>query len=380
MGAMPQQDIFEVSPTLGRSLSTSDFTLDSITAVEPDGEAEVFDLSVDDTENFVANGLVTHNTWWNDDDLAGRLQQHMAKVEDADQFVVIKYPAIAESYEYRHIETMDVLRTEKALEGEEEEGFQLLRNPGDPLHAARYPIEALKRIRATLDRRIWSALYQQNPVPDEGVYFRKEYFRYAPTLPPVRGMNVVSAWDFAITEKQKSDWTVGSTILQDHRDALYVAEVERFKADTYGIIGAMLDMAERWMSRGADYVLAVEDGQIWKTMEPVLRRAMIERRVFPSILVLRPLTDKLARARPLQGRMQQGRVTFPEDAPWLMKAEQELLRFPAGAHDDIVDSLAWGTRATLERQPPAPPREGRQLKSWRDRIEMNVRSGSHMSA
>lgn len=85
---------------------------------------------------------------------------------------------------------------------------------------------------------------------------------------------------------------------------------------------------------------------------------MGERRQYPPYEVMRPMTDKLARARPLQGRMQQGRVVFPEGAQWLGQAEQELLRFPAGAHDDVVDALAWAAQLCMGKEPPrfAAPR------------------------
>lgn len=77
--------------------------------------------------------------------------------------------------------------------------------------------------------------------------------------------------------------------------------------------------------------------------------------------------------------MQQGRVVFPEGAAWLGQAEQELLRFPAGAHDDVVDALAWAAQLCMGKEPPrlaAPPR----LPSWRDKLSIMGNGGSHMSA
>jgi hypothetical protein len=71
---------------------------------------------------------------------------------------------------------------------------------------------------------------------------------------------------------------------------------------------------------------------------------------------------------------------FPEGAPWLGQAEQELLRFPAGAHDDVVDALAWAAQLCMGKEPPrlaAPP----PLPSWRDKLNLIGGSGGgHMSA
>lgn len=325
-------------------------------------------------------GVLVIETWWNDDDLAGRLQQAMATEEGADQFEIVRYPALSDSWEYREEATGDIHRFEEENPHLTQEGFTLLRGPDCCLHEERYPTDALKRIRANLQPRIWSALYQQNPVPDEGMYFKKEYFRYQRVLPSARGRRLYTAWDFAIGEKQQNDWTVGATLLQDETDTLYVMEIYRMKGDSFQIVEAMVDTAMRWMSAGSGYLMGVEDGQIWRAIEPMFKKRMNERRVYPSYEVLRPMTDKLARARPLQGRMQQGRVVFPEDEPWLVQAEQELLRFPAGAHDDVVDALAWAAQLCLGKEPPRAA-EPQRIPSWRDKlIIIGASGGSHMAA
>ena len=42
-----------------------DFTPDEVVGIQYDCEEDVYDVQVDHTENFIANGLVSHNTWWN---------------------------------------------------------------------------------------------------------------------------------------------------------------------------------------------------------------------------------------------------------------------------------------------------------------------------
>lgn len=360
--------------------TTCDFTLDPIVSVEPDGDAEVFDLQVEDTENFIANGLVSHNTWWNDDDLAGRLQAAAAADPEADQFEIVKYPALSEFWEYRNEETFQIERYPEELTSKHP-NLTLLRPKDECLHEGRYPTKAIRRIRANLQPRIWSALYQQNPVPDEGMYFKKEYFQYELNQAGIHGRNVFTAWDFAIGEKQSNDWTVGATIVQDEHDVLHVVDIFRMKGDSFQIVEAMLDVALKWGSTpGSSYMIGAEDGQIWRAIEPLLKKRMLERKQYPPYEVMRPLTDKMARARPLQGRMQQGRVYFYKDAGWLPQAEQELLRFPAGAHDDVVDALAWAAHLCMGKEPPkayTPP----PLPSWKDRLAyLDGTDVTHMAA
>jgi predicted phage terminase large subunit-like protein len=312
---------------------------------------------------------------------------------EADQYEVVKYPAIAEQYEYRLWPSMEIVRSPEPLmeeevilqgsktPGDEVMRVDLLRTPGQALHAGRFDEKALKRYQSNLQPRVWSALYQQNPVPDEGMYFQKDYFREIQTVPDPRGMRIYTAWDFAIGEKTHNDWNVGATILQDHNDTLYVAEIVRFRGDAFRIIEEILDCAERWSGfMNTDYRVGFEDGQIFRALSPLLLKRMGERRMYPVYEVLKPFTDKLARARPLQGRMQHGRVLFPAEASWYPQARMELLRFPAGAHDDVVDALAWAVRTAMGKAPPTLEPEAR-IKSWKDDLGgLGGTEGSHMAA
>lgn len=328
-------------------------------------------------------GVLLIETWWNDDDLAGRLQALMRGGDPhADQYEVVRYPALAEAYEYRCKTSLEIRRTDQA-DLTNSDDFELLRSPGEPLHEDRYDREALLGYKANMAIRHWSALYQQNPTPDEGAFFKKEYFQYVPKLPlldeDVR--RIYTAWDFAIGVKQTNDYTVGVTIVQDAEDNLYVVDVQRFKGDAYDIVNRMLDVAAIWGSNVTHaYRLGVEDTQIWKALRPLFQRRCQEMKTYPMAEELKPLTDKMARARPLQGRMQHKKVWFPQEAQWLADTTQELLRFPAGAHDDIVDAMAWCVQMTTRHAPPRQPLVPAK-KSWKDRLKLLPGVGTtHMSA
>jgi hypothetical protein len=109
-------------------------------------------------------GVLVIQTWWHDDDLAGRLQLMMAESPDdpdVDQFEVIKYPAIAEQDEYLELEG-GIFRHEAANDEKIPEGARLLRRKGEALHPARYDLAKLNKIRALnrkgggADGRWWS--------------------------------------------------------------------------------------------------------------------------------------------------------------------------------------------------------------------------------
>ena len=316
-------------------------------------------------------GVLIVQTWWHDSDLAGQLQTAMAADPDADQYTVVKYPAIAEEDEYLDYGTDLIVR------GAPPEGpHTLLRLKGEALHPARYDLAKLNQIKRTISPRFWSALYQQNPVPDDGAYFTKDYFRRGP-VPDLSRCNVFIAWDFAISEKKANDYTVGTVGLQDDDDVLHIVEVVRFKSgDGMFICEAILNLSKKWYTPGQQ--LGFEDGQIYRAIETLLKKRMRERSQYPSIQLLKPITDKLARARPLQGRMQQGMVSFNDRADWYDALRTEFLRFPAGVHDDMVDSVSWMAQMALGRQAPQKPKT-KAPASWRDKLNLGGR-GSFMAA
>lgn len=320
-------------------------------------------------------GVLVVQTWWHDDDLAGRLQAEMAAARpddpDIDRFEVIKYPAIAEHDEYLDDDSDLIVYDTAPVNG------RLLRNKGEALHPARFDVKKLNGIKRTIPARFWAALYQQNPVPDDGAYFTKDQFKRGP-LPPLRNSKVFIAWDFAISEKAHNDYTVGTVGLQDYDDMLHPAEVVRFKSgDAFFIVESILDLCKRWYH--PSLVLGFEDGQIYRSIEALLKKRMRETKFYPSIQVLRPITDKMARARVLQGRMQQGRVSFNQDAEWYDTVRNEMLRFPAGVHDDCVDSLAWMAQLAVGSEPPKDTKT-KPFRSWKDKLRGATGDASHMAA
>ena len=318
-------------------------------------------------------GVLVIQTCWHDDDLAGWLQTTMHTDPETDQFDIVKYPAIAEADEYLDPSTEHIVRNP-----EDTTGLKLLRMKGEALHPERYDIAKLNRIRKTLSPRFWSALYQQNPVPDDGTYFTREQFRRAG--PPLKSeCNVYIAWDFAISEKQTNDFTVGVVGLQDSDDVLHIVDLVWFKSgDSFFIVNAILALAKKWRTPGMR--MGFEDGQIFRAMQTLLKKRMKEEALFIPYEVLKPLTDKMVRARPLQGRMQQGMISYALDTEQYTMTQQEMLRFPAGKNDDIVDAQAWLAQLVIGAAPPRPKKAKNALPSWKDSLRIRPRGDGHMIA
>lgn len=324
-------------------------------------------------------GVLGLMTWWHDDDWAGRIQQAM-NAGDGDQFEIIRYPAINDQGDEYILADDTIAQIPPGFAVPD--GARLTRPMNTAVHPARYTTEAMLRIKRNLvaggQKRVWDALYQQNPVPDEGNYFSKEMFKFYGTPPSRKDLYVYQAWDFAISEGKESDYTVGMCIGVDPRDNVYVLDVMRFRSGDGGyIVDNILDFAAQW---DAD-VLGFEDGQIWKSIEFQFSKRCEERRQYPSFEVLKPLTDKMVRANPLKGRMQLGKVFFDKHASYFTDMQKEMLHFPAGKHDDIIDALAWAIRLTLTRSAPRDSTPRPRVKSWKDGLgSLGSGLGSHMSA
>lgn len=336
-------------------------------------------------------GVLLIQTWWHFDDLAGRLLQRMED-KRGDDYEVIRYPAIAEEYEYRDEASREIMREAEPIEDHEDLGLELLREPGEALHPERFPIHELERIKLNQPERIWSALYQQSPVPDTGSYFTEDQIKLINTLPSPVGRTIVTTWDFAIGLKQHNDWTVGVTTCLDESHRQTILEVKRFRGGAFEIVRNMCETAEKWSRVAGSYTLGVEDGQLWKALQDTFKKESQERDLHLEVEELKPLTDKAVRARPLQGRMEKGMIYFPRGATWLAVARKEMLQFPAGIHDDFVDALAWNVRVALTKVPlqlkakgsVSVKRADKKHMSITDRLKKHINTvgggGSWMSA
>lgn len=321
-------------------------------------------------------GVIALMTNWHADDWAGRIQETMRL--GGEVYEVVKYPAINE-YGDEYLLLDDTI--EQIASGEPiPAGAQMTRPQGTALHPERYSTKSMLQKKQNLvmsgQKTVWDALYQQNPVPDEGSYFKKELFRSYSTPPRRPDLYIYQAWDFAISTGKENDYTVGITIGVDHNDAVYVLDMKRFRSsDGILIAETVRDYALEWDAT----MIGVEDGQIWRSIETQFLKVCEEKHTYPSYEALKPLTDKMVRADPLKGRMQAGKIYFPSEAHWLKVLETEMLHFPNAKHDDCVDSLSWSVRLTLTRTPPrekARPKE----KSWKDKLRKMTHAGSHMAA
>lgn len=329
-------------------------------------------------------GILGIQTRWHHHDLSGRLLDDDALLAKAgvpeaerENWEVVVYPALAEADER-------LMRNGEIMVGEVEDEdavLRLLRRKGEALHPERYNTSELVKLRNTMPSSNWNALYQQRPTPDEGDFFQRSDFKYRWLDPAWRPLaRVFMTADYAISKKDRRDFTVLSVFALTHSGELYVLDVRRGRWGTYDIASNVVALAEKHKPE----LYAGEQGAIHHAVWPVVQRELDAKRIsLPVDDSLVPIADSETRARPLQGLMQRGKVLFSYDEATRPEiydiVERELLQFPNGVHDDCVDSLAWGARLSMNLSLPTEPDFNQRRDSWEDQY-MRTGTRSYMTA
>ncbi|WP_262298394.1 phage terminase large subunit [Microvirga sesbaniae] len=287
-----------------------------------------------DTRIVPGGGRALVMTRWHDDDLAGRW---IARAQSTgERLEIISLPAVAEDND------------------------PLGRAPGEWLWEGEYGYADLLRAkRRTADPRTWASLYQQNPVPDGGDYFRAEWIRPVAALPPTGTLRIYGASDYAVTA-DGGDYTVHVVAGLDPEGRMYLLDLWRRQAASDAWVEAWCDLVLTWKPRE----WAEEQGQIRAGVGPFLDKRARERGAYCARTQFPTRGDKAVRAQSIRGRMAMEGLYVPAAAPWTNDFVAELLRFPAGVHDDqadalgllgqLLDTMRNGTAPATAARPPRP--------------------------
>jgi predicted phage terminase large subunit-like protein len=215
----------------------------------------------------------------------------------------------------------------------------------------------------------WSALYQQEPTPDEGDYFKREWWNWYDVLP--KHLRFYGSSDYAVTAKG-GDFTVHAVAGVDPDDNLYVADIWRQQTTSNEWVEALLAMAAQYKPM----CWAEEDGQIVKSVGPFISQRQRERKVYFRREQFTSIADKPTRSRSFQARAAMRKVYLPRSAPWLSDFLAELHSFPAGRTDDQVDTMGLIGRMLDEmiggRIPPAVDTRNRNDYTSRESDEADA--------
>jgi predicted phage terminase large subunit-like protein len=241
-------------------------------------------------------------TRWHEADLAGRLLNSSI----ADAWTLLSLPALAN------------------------EGDALSRSEGEPLWPDRYDASALTEMRETMGSRSFAALYQQAPTSDTGGTFQRRWLegKYD-TLP--EGARIVQTVDSAFKTGVANDYSVIATWAADDR-FFYLVDVWRRRVEFPDLVRAITTQAERHRPTA----VLIEDTAAGQSAIQTLQRET----KLPIVPMLAK-GSKISRAEAVSPLFEAGKVLLPAQKPaWLHEWIEEHVSFPAGRHDDMVDTTS----------------------------------------
>ena len=254
--------------------------------------------------------IILIQTRWNEDDLGGRLLS--AQDDGGDKWRVLRLPALCDTND-----------------------DPLGRSIGEALWPEWEDVGKLARKRAAVGEYFWSALFQQNPRPDEGSLFKTGMIDTLSAAPA--GKHIARAWDLAATAQTGSkdpDWSVGVKMLRTDDGRYVVLDVKRIRGGPDEVEATIVNTAKQ-DGFGVRVGLPQDPGQAGKAQIKYLTGKLSGYRVESS-----PETgDKATRASPMASQCNVGNLSVVS-APWNRTFLDELTGFPNAAKDDQVDALS----------------------------------------
>jgi len=297
--------------------------------------------------------IVLMQTRWHDDELAQRLIRRAD--QGGEQWTVLELPAINET---------GPTATDPRREGE-------------ALWPDLFSRDDLAQIRANVMPRVWTALYQQQPTPEGGAIFRAEWFRHYERRGNLVRLGPTGRWvdlstcehyascDLSYKTRDTNDWTVICVwaVVEAHgvKNAVLVA-FDRARRPAPETTRLLLEWQERYRWSH----VSLEDNGPQAASVQFCQEAGVR------VLAEKADTDKVARARQASPYLYAGRVWWPQVSEWRATLEQELTRFPAAKHDDVVDAVVYGViqLGRLSRLQIVPPSVARAPDApWRTRVK-----------
>lgn len=250
--------------------------------------------------------IVIVMTRWSKRDLTGQILDASVKRDGSSEWEVIELPAIMPS--------------------------------GQPLWPEFWPLPELEKLKAELPISKWSAQYQQDPTSEEGALLKREWWRVWEKDSPPPCDAILVSWDTAFKKTERSDYSACTTWGIFYNDE---------KGDPVPNI-ILLDAFKDKMEFPELKRTALEHYKQWN---PDMLIIEAKASGSPLIFELRaagiPVTDftpsrgqdKIARVNAITDLFASGAVWAP-DTRWAEEVIEECAAFPAGAHDDFVDSVS----------------------------------------
>ena len=254
--------------------------------------------------------------------------------------------------------TGQVLRSSMQRDGEEWEviEFPAIMPSGNALWPEFWSLEELSDLRNELPHSKWMAQYQQEPTSEASAIVKRDWWKEWEGERPPPCDFILMSWDTAFEKNNRADYsacTVWGIFYQaaDHPDEYESEEeVDRVK-QSLGVPQANIILLNAIRDRLEFPELKRLVLEEYKEWEP--DSIIIEKKASgaPLIYELRSMgvpvqeftptrgNDKISRLNAVSDIFASGRVWYPPTR-WAEEVIEEVASFPAGEHDDYVDSTS----------------------------------------
>ena len=205
----------------------------------------------------------------------------------------------------------------------------------------------------------YSQEYLNYPIDESTSFFQRSDF--LPIRDYTEHLDYYVAADFAISERERADYTVIAIAGINSTGKIKIVDIRRGRWNSLAIIDEMFAVQKRYSPE----MVTVESEKIQKAIGPFLNAEMHKRGSYLNLNLLTPTKDKQSRARSFNARMRAGGVEFDVEADWYPALQNELIRFPRDRHDDQVDALAW-LGLSLDKIMEAQTQEELEEEDWED--------------
>jgi len=237
--------------------------------------------------------------------------------------------------------TGQVIKAAAQRGGEEWEviEFPAILPSGNPLWPEFWSMEELSALRHELPNAKWMAQYQQNPTSETSAIIKREWWQIWEGERPPPCEFVLMSWDTAFEASQRADYSALTTWGVFYKD------------DETGLSQANIILLNAFRER-AEFPrlkqIAVEQYKEWQPDGVIIEKKASGA---PLIYELRAMgipvqeftptrgNDKITRLNAVSDLFASGRVWVP-DTHWAEEVVNEVAEFPAGEHDDYVDSVS----------------------------------------
>ena len=223
---------------------------------------------------------------------------------------------------------------------------------GELLFPQRFPPRILAAEKARLGEVGYAGQHQQAPAPKDGAIFKLGWFENRYTfLPPLT--NVYTLWDTAQKTREENDESASLTLGTGADGNPYVVTLTHGRWDAPTLAQKLIAQADVLRAAyGAEYRGdCVEEAANGAPLMDYIRR---ERPDLVLIPVRHRNIEKRVRAHGVAPLCESRRVllpdatAFPATQGWVRDLLAQLLLFPNGKHDDLVDVLAYALERFLE--------------------------------